>query len=250
MTISITPLECGTLTAPMNNFESGASEDPIELPVPSWLIRTDKGIALVDSGLSTELATPGPFLDLVSNFFEVGLDENRSVGQQLRQVQVDPEDVDVVILTHLHFDHAGGLAQLPNARVIIQSAEWEAGESDEIAAASGYNPGDYRLGHDLVTIDGEHDVFGDGRVTCVPTPGHTVGHQSVRVRLESEEVVICGDCTYFERTLDGGALPPIGHDHEQQAKSITYLQGLRANGARMIPGHDSGVLAGLPKILS
>lgn len=230
-------------------FESDGTNERITIPVPSWLIEHPMGAVLVDTGMHTDLAKPGDYLDSVSVFFDVGIDDERLVGSALRSVDVDPADIDVVILTHLHFDHAGGLAQIPNARVVVQRDEWAAGLDDDRAAANTFVQTDYRLGHDVVQVDGEHDVFGDGAILCLPTPGHTPGHQSVRVRLADREVVVCGDCAYFERTLDGGALPGFGHDLALQADSIERLRTLRRAGATLIPGHDPVTLASLPDLL-
>lgn len=250
MATSITPLQCGTLTAGINMFEADGTDERLTIPVPSWLIQHGDDLVLIDTGMHADLRAPGEYLDTVSMFFDVGLSEQQTVAGALAAVDVDAADIDVVVLSHLHFDHAGGLAQIPNARVVVQRAEWEAGEDSDMAAANSFVQSDYLLGHDVVTIDGEHDLFGDGAIKCVPTPGHTPGHQSVVVQLADEEIVLCGDCAYFERTLDGGSLPGFGHDLAQQADSITRLVAMRAAGARLIPGHDPGVFAGLPNRLT
>jgi N-acyl homoserine lactone hydrolase len=250
MALTIEPLHCGTLSCGRSQFEDGASDDEITIPVPSWLIRHPEGLLLVDCGMHPDLAGPSKYNDLVSRIFRLGLSPDKLIGSALRNVEVDPDDIDMVILTHLHFDHAGGLGQLPNARIVIQEDEWLAGSDDELARSSGFVPSDYRLGHDIQTVKGEHDLFGDGLVTCIPTPGHTPGHQSVRVRLADREVVLCGDCAYFEETLDGGALPPRGYDRDQHAESIKLLQAIRKSGATLIPGHDPNTLANLPTVIA
>ncbi len=245
-TISIEPLDCGTLTASFSMFETDGSDDALTIPVPSWLIRHGDTTVLFDCGMSAALAQPGELLDIVSLFFGVGLGDEQLIGAALETRQVDPADIDIVVLSHLHFDHVGGLGQLSNARVVVQADEWAAGFDDELAAANSFSRDDFDLGHDVVSIDGEHDLFGDGRISCIPTPGHTPGHQSLRIRLADREVVLCGDCAYFERTLDGGSLPGIGHSHDQQAASIDRLVAMRSAGALLIPGHDPDTFAALP----
>jgi glyoxylase-like metal-dependent hydrolase (beta-lactamase superfamily II) len=250
MTLSIEPLGCGTLTAGTEMFEVGGDATPITVPVPTWLIRHPSGTVLFDCGMHEDLTVAGPLLDSVSLFYDVGLDEGHLVSSQLAARDIDPGEIDVVVLSHLHFDHAGGLSQVPNARIVVQRAEWAAGLDDDLAAANTFRREDYDLGHDVELVEGEHDLFGDGRVACIPTPGHTPGHQSLRVRLGSGEVILCGDCAYFERTLDGGPLPPFGHDAEQQTRSIEQLRSMRAGGARLIPGHDPQVFDSLPSSLT
>ena len=129
-------------------------------------------------------------------------------------------------------------------------AEWEAGADDDVAAANSFRGEEYRTGHDVVLADGEHDLFGDGLVTCIPTPGHTPGHQSLRVRLADREVVLAADCAYFAATLDGGPLPPIGHDRDLHAQSLDRLRAMRSAGATVIPGHDRAAFDALPDRLT
>jgi glyoxylase-like metal-dependent hydrolase (beta-lactamase superfamily II) len=246
MDVTIEPLSCGTLTAGRSMFEAGADDTPRELPVPAWLVRHGDDVALFDCGMHRDLVGPGPAREVVELFFGLEVTDDDLVAARLRAAGVDPDEVGIVILSHLHFDHVGGLAQLPNARVIVQADEWAAGFDADLAAANTFNPADFNLGHDVVNVDGEHDVFGDGRIVCIPTPDHTPGHQSLRVRLSDREVVLCADCAYFGETLDGGPLPPIGHDHEAQAESLVRLRAMRAAGATLIPGHDTGVMAALP----
>lgn len=245
MQVTVELLDCGTLTAPSAMFEADTGDEPVTIPVPSWLIRHPQGLVLLDCGMHSELTVSGPYLETVSPFFEVGLDQHQLIAGAIADHGVDPGDIDVVILSHLHFDHAGGLAQVPDARVVVQAMEWAAGADDELAAANAYIRPDYQLGHDVIEVDGEHDVFDDGAITCIPTPGHTPGHQSVRVRSATLDVVLCCDCVYFERTLDGAALPAFGHDLAEQAASIERLSALGADGARLIPGHDPSVFAGI-----
>lgn len=227
-------------------FETGADDTEIEIPVPAWLIRHGDDLALFDCGMHADLTRATPAREVVELFFGLHVTADDLVGARLTAAGVDPADIDVVILSHLHFDHVGGLAQVPNARVIVQTTEWAAGFDPDLAAANSFSPSDFDLGHDVVRVDGEHDVFGDGRVVCVPTPGHTPGHQSLKVRLRDHEVVLCADCAYFTSTLDGGPLPPIGHDHVAQLASIERLRTMRAAGASLVPGHDPVTFAALP----
>jgi glyoxylase-like metal-dependent hydrolase (beta-lactamase superfamily II) len=108
----------------------------------------------------------------------------------------------------------------------------------DAAAQRGFNPRDFDLGHKLRLIDGEHNVFGDGSVVCLPTPGHTPGHQSLKLRLPGGEVVLAADSCYFCRTLRERRLPRFVYDRDQMLASLDRLGALEHAGARIFFGHD------------
>lgn len=85
---------------------------------------------------------------------------------------------------------------------------------------------------------GDHDLFGDGSITCLLTDGHTAGHQSVRVRAFDATYVICGDCCYLRRSLTHEHLPPVAWDHDRQRASIRRLASEQRDGATLLFGHD------------
>ncbi len=180
--------------------------------------------------------------------FVAGYAPGAGLVEQLRAIDVDPARVDFVVNSHLHFDHGGGNALLPNARVVVQRLEAEAAREEAEAAGRGYRARDALDGRDVLEIDGEHDLFGDGSVVLLPTPGHTAGHQSARLRCDGGETILAGDCCYFHRTLTDLKLPGFGHDREAQKRSISRLRGMEQAGARIIPGHDADVWASLPRV--
>jgi glyoxylase-like metal-dependent hydrolase (beta-lactamase superfamily II) len=94
------------------------------------------------------------------------------------------------------------------------------------------------LGHKLRLVDGEHDVFGDGSVVCLPTHGHTPGDQSLRLRLDSGEVVLAADARYFCQTLRERRLPRNMYHREAMLASLDRLEALEQGGARIFFGHD------------
>lgn len=238
-TVRIHAISAGFMTSPLAGFLEG-EHGQLTYPVPVFVIEHPRGVVVVDSGLHPALARDDSKLGPLAGSFELHLpdDGSAAVGNALRAAGFDPEAVDHVVLTHLHFDHAGGLAQLPNARLIVQEREWANRHDEDLVSVGAYHPQDFDLGHDHLQIQGDHDLFGDGTVVCLLTDGHTTGHQSVQVRSEQGEFVLCGDCCYLRQTLLEEHLPPFGVDRGRQLAAIRRLRRLQRNGATLVFGHD------------
>lgn len=232
-------LSTGSMTTSLGSFLAGEPGE-ITFPVPVFVIEHSDGLVVVDAGLHPELATTTTRLRRMADLFDVHVpaDGSGSIGPVLGSAGFDAAAVSHAILTHLHFDHTGGLVELPNARVVVQGREWAERGNERLVAVGSYNPDDVELGHDRHEIEGDHDLFGDGTITCLLTDGHTVGHQSVRVHTETGTYVICGDCCYLRRTLTDEHLPPFGSDRQRQLASLRRLAGEQAEGATLLYGHD------------
>jgi len=247
MSVRLHAFTCGFLTGSLGNFLAG-ERGRIRVPVPCFLIVHPRGTALFDTGLHAGMQTdPAERLGALAPLWTVEFAPGEEVAGRLASLDLATDRVDFIVSSHLHFDHAGGLAQIPNARLVVQHREWQAGRDADLVRANFYDPRDYDLGHEIVTPDGEHDLFGDGSVVCFPTPGHTPGHQSLRVRLPKGEVVLTADACYLRRSLDRLELPPFAHDREQMLASLQRLRALEAAGARLFFGHDPGQWEGVPQ---
>lgn len=227
----------GRMTASAALWRQG--EDPerrASCPVPAYLIETGEQRILVDTGLH-----PDACVDAASFYgspetmglFELELDE------PLHE-QVDLDTVTMVVLTHLHWDHAGGLSLLPpSIPIVIQRREWAAGRDRAAVERNFLFPRDYAVDEGrLILVDGDHDLLGDGSVELLLTPGHTPGHQSVRVG----NLVIGADVVHYAAGLDDRRLPAFGDDLEEQGRSAERLRVLRDAGMTVMPGHDPDVL--------
>jgi len=240
--IELHAMTCGWLEASLGLFVAGAP-GRIRVPVPSFLIRHPRGVVVFDSGLHRALQhDPEARVGAIARVFQISFAPGEELAARLAALAVDPAEVRWLVTSHLHFDHVGGNAQLPNARWLLQRREWEAAGDADWRARNFCDPRDYDLGHDRVLADGEHDLFGDGSLVCLPTFGHTPGHQSLRVRgaLRStgRDVVLTADACYLRRTLADGVLPPIVHDADAMRASLARLRALRDAGARLVFGHE------------
>lgn len=237
MTTKLYAFDCGQLTLPTNIFLEG-EEGMITVPVPAFLIQHDKGSVLFDTGLNPATRTdPAAYLgpDL-NSMIEVHHRDEEEIQACLARVEVGTEEITHLVNSHLHFDHCGGNCKITNAPVIVQKREWEWAMKPDPDRA--YFAGDYDTGQDIKTIDGEFDIFGDRSVMCIPTYGHTPGHQSLKVQTEGGEFVLTGDACYLRRTLEELHLPAALHDRDQALASLAKLRDLKARGARLIYGHD------------
>jgi N-acyl homoserine lactone hydrolase len=236
--MNVEMLSGGHFTSPGGLWRRGEDlEQRVRFPVPAYLIDTGRERVLVDTGLSPDaVRDPSGHYGNAAALAVFEFEQEEPVAAQL-----DLDSVTAVVITHLHFDHAGGLSQLPaSVPVFLQRREWEAGHEPGVAARNFLFPVDFDCVADQVELlDGDHDLFGDGSIRLLSTPGHTPGHQSVQV---GESLVLAGDVIHFESTLDDLRFPLFADDHAAQATSATRLRMLRAAGAVVRPGHDPDLL--------
>jgi N-acyl homoserine lactone hydrolase len=240
-------MTCGWLIGPLGNFLAGL-EGEIRVPVPCFLIDHPRGLALFDSGLHRQTQRDARArLGGITKIFRVEFQPGEEVSARLQGLGIEPARIRFLINSHLHFDHTGGNDEIPNAQVVVQRREWDAGHDAEQIRKQFYNPRDYQLGHDVLAVDGEHDLFGDGRVVCLPTYGHTPGHQSLRLRLDHATVVLTADACYLRRTLDDMHLPAVVDDADAMHRSLERLRALRDAGAQLVYGHDPQAWSAVPQ---
>jgi N-acyl homoserine lactone hydrolase len=236
--VKIERLNVGWMTAPAALWRKG--DDPgerVRLPVPAYLVETDSERILIDTGLhpgACEDATAFYGKPETMGFFSFELDQPVSE-------QVDAATITTIVLTHLHWDHAGGLSLLPSSiPIVVQRREWEAGGDPAAIERNFFFPRDYSDDErEVVLVDGDHDLLGDGSIELLLTPGHTPGHQSVRI---GDGMVLGADVAYFDSTLDDQRFPPFGDNHDEQRRSTDRLRALREGGTSVVPGHDPDVL--------
>jgi N-acyl homoserine lactone hydrolase len=227
----------------------------LELPVPAYLVEhPHAGAVLIDTGFHPSVAVdPKKNLGRLSLtvFKDVRMEPEQSASAQLRARGIEPAQVKVVIMTHLHMDHASAISEFPGATFVLSKAEWAAATSQ--SQRDGYvkrqfdHAFDYRLldfegpeAESFATFGRSFDLFGDRSVHCVYTPGHTLGHLSVVLRLRRREALVAADAVYLRRNLDEMRLNHRAADDHLSERSLREIRQYKREtpDALIIPGHD------------
>lgn len=248
MAVKLYAMTCGWISSDLDVMLLG-EPGKIRFPVPTYLIEHPKGRVLFDTGLHPDVQhdLAGRVGANLAKMFHVEFRPGEEIKARLENLHIDVNSINYIINSHLHWDHTGGNELIPNARVVIQKKEWEAGHLPEMIQSNGFNPIDYNHGHQIFQIDGEHDLFGDGSVVTVPTYGHTPGHQSLKIKLQTGDIILAADACYFRQTIENLHLPSIVYDQYQMLESLKKLRELQAAGARIFYGHDPEFWQGIPQ---
>ena len=215
-------------------FYGEFSSERTQIPVACYLIRTGDATILFDTGVSPR-AVPG----LLRNDSLARFTDDDLLVHRLDAIGLATDDVDMVVLSHLHYDHAGGAALFPASELIAQKDEYGYAHYP----ASFFAPFYYRKNFDLPgyrwrLLDGDTELAPG--VTALRTDGHTPGHQSLLVELpETGPVILAGDSCYWQEHIDAERVPGVVWNPTQALHSIKRLKTLaRLVGARIFPGHD------------
>jgi N-acyl homoserine lactone hydrolase len=225
------------------------------IPIQAFLVEhPGVGLVLIDSGLHASVAVkPRENFGRVTimAFRELQMEASQALPAQLRERGLEPSAVKAVVMTHLHVDHASGISEFPDATFVVSKAEWGAATSQ--GATHGYvtRQFDHAFDYRLLDFEGSgpesfagfarsFDLFGDGSVRAVYTPGHTLGHMSVVLRTTRGEVLVAGDAMYLRRTLDETHLPYRTEDEHLFRRSLREIRqySQETPDALIIPGHD------------
>jgi len=220
--------QCGSIITKKHLLVEGpASEEPYKVPVPFYLIDHPKGKVLFDTGQPFS-AISGP---KGGNYIPV-MSEEDYVSNQLERHGIKTTDITHIVLSHLHSDHAGGLEAFNSTECFINEAELQNGAVDKLLEK-------YPLKWNL--LRGDYDIFGDGKVKIIFTPGHTPGHQSLLLRPDEEgDVLLAADSVYTDEILDRNVLPGVLHDKDETIKTLNKIKEMRNIGIKIISGHNIG----------
>lgn len=225
----------------------GDDGGPRDLVAACYLIRHPRGTLLWDTGLSDTFAqTRGGVVDPKTG---IRLSVDTTLREHLSALHLTPADVQYVAFSHLHIDHAGNANMFSASTWILNRRELD--WATRTPAPAGYDPALYSTYGTVKTqlLDGDADVFGDGTVKIVPTPGHTPGHQSLIVQLRrAGAVVISGDICHTHDNWKLRRTPPFNTDREESVRSMERISALvDATHARFVVQHEPDDLAVFPR---
>ena len=218
--------ECGSLKTQVQFIKMNQGlGDPYEIPVPFYLITHPRGNVLYDGGNALEVARDARgHWDAVVDAYDPVMGEDDFVVNQLERMDVDPGSVRYVIQSHLHLDHSGAVGHFPNAEYIVQRRELEYAYTPDWFQKPAYIRKDFDKDVRWLFLNGEHDdgydVFGDGTIKTLFTPGHAPGHTSVIVDLPGEgKMMLAADACYTMDHYNEEALPGLIHSAADVAYS-------------------------------
>ena len=243
--LTLTRLDCGTAT--IKDFDAFFSDKPglyakgpREVSDGCYLIRRGDQILLWDTSFPGKLVggeqDMGPLVARLS----------KTVGQQLTELGVKPEDVNIVGISHMHSDHTGQAAEFPNAQLIIGKGDFEQtkGKDDPFGPWRGE-------GAKVNATTADVDVFGDGSVVALHLPGHTPDHLALLVKLASGPVLLTGDLYHSREAREKRGVPPFNTSREQTLQSMDKFEKLAKElNAKVVIQHeprDIGLLPAFPQ---
>jgi len=220
----------------------------IKVPVSMWIIDHPKGLVVFDTGNNVAISdgqcksywAPGN-----CDFLKPSQTRDDVIDSQLKKVGFSPDKVKVVITSHTHLDHVGNIEMFPNAIHVLQKKELYQGWWPEKFQGRS-SPGTFVMGDlaktrefNFLELNGDYDLFGDGSVLVLSTPGHTLGHQSVKLKLASgKSIIVSQDAIWMQENLDGY---PAGLNYSVQdyTNSLNRLKFMRdLEGAQIFMAHD------------
>jgi glyoxylase-like metal-dependent hydrolase (beta-lactamase superfamily II) len=242
-------LDCGTLKLEsMALFEDTDeyANTPGTLAVPCFLIRHPNGDLIWDTGLGDRLAQHKEGVAIAEG---ITARVPVTLRAQLQQLGLAPEDIELVAFSHLHVDHTGNASLFTKALYLLnrKDLDWALGKPTPFGVDTESLGFASTAKSQMIELD--HDVFGDGSVRIMSTPGHTPGHQILLLRLANAgTIVLSGDLYHTRDNFRLARIPVINHSRGETLASFDRAERLiRKHGARLVIQHAPEDFAALPK---
>jgi len=219
------------------------------MPTYCWLIEHPEGNILVDTGETAKIHEKGYLPDggLYHKAVETRIKAEEELPHQLAKIGFTPKDIQMVMLTHMHGDHIGGLSHFEHAKIYVSKTEYQEANGKK-GEGSGYFKKNWPTWFQPELIDYTDGAEGnfaqskkitqDGKVIVVPTPGHSIGHQSILVKNEGFTTVLAGDLTYNLDTLKKEIADVVLMNKSAKATVKTMHQYVRNTPSIYLSSHD------------
>jgi N-acyl homoserine lactone hydrolase len=231
---------CGTIDVKdVSVFHPGVGKDQHKTLTDScYLIVHPKGALMWDAGLPDALASIPEGKTIYDNFT---LRVSKPLAKQFDEIGVKPESIQYLGISHLHGDHVGNVNLFPKATLLMQKEEYAAGFGAE-AGKFGFDPTGYATlkTNPVKQLEGDEDVFGDGRVVIKRMLGHTPGHQALFLKLaKTGNILLSGDLVHFTENWEHRYVPGFNFDKEQSLKTMDAADKfIKDNHAQLWIQHD------------
>jgi glyoxylase-like metal-dependent hydrolase (beta-lactamase superfamily II) len=215
----------------------------IEFSSTCWLIQRRSEWLLWDTGVPESALNDPKGWSTLPNLIVYHLD--KTLSDQLATIGLKPNDITYVALSHTHGDHIGNVSLFPNSTVLMQRGEYAwisspDGPNDNVNQLKALARKLLGTPKHLKLLDGDTDVFGDGSVTLVSTPGHTPGSQSLLVHLKNSGfIILSGDVVHLEENFEKDMVPSLNTDKAASIASMERIKRMIATyKARFFINHD------------
>lgn len=216
--------------------EGSSPKGEIALANPIFLIQHPKGWVMWDAGLSDELVNQKEGVE--AWIFHLSM--KKTIVSQFEEIGIRPSDVDYFAFSHVHNDHTGNANYFKSATLIMQEKEYDTAFNTDNKP---FNYDDYKELEDskVMKLNGDYDLFGDGTIQFISTPGHTAGHQSLLLELEETgSILISGDIAYYQENYQNKGIPTFNTDKEESSASIEKVRQLvKKKNAQLWIQHDA-----------
>jgi len=230
-------LDCGRLIAKdQSRWTPGVNAgQPREFSNNCYLFQHERGTLLWETGVPDSVTEQKD--GLTSPNGAVIWFRDRTLASQLASIGVKPDDITYLAISHTHGDHIGNAKAFAKSKILMQKLEHE--------FAMNTTPKPFNNDQNFDLLSGDRDVFGDGSLTIISTPGHTPGHQSLLVKLpKTGALILTGDLVHFQYMWDHKIVPTFNFNKEQSLASIERVVKLVAeHKAQLWIGHDKDITA-------
>lgn len=233
---------------PKAALQAGAQGNVDWMPVSFYVLKHPKGNIMFDNGNNDKtIANAEGWWGPLAKGFGLKMTKDDAIPAQLAKIGLKTSDIKYVVMGHLHLDHGGNLSQFPKATHIVQGDEVKAAVFPDTGFSVYYIPGDFQelKNFNVIQLNGDMDLFGDGSFRIFRAPGHTPGSQFAVARLpKTGSVIMTSDVVYLQESLEKNLIPPIPGvslpiDAYKSYQKIRFIRD--AENAKIFYGHDPEV---------